>query len=106
MTTYPYSSTGVSIDKMDSLILATPRKSKMTQILGRIFRLGGDQSVKRFIVDIVDNKITLKSQYSARKKVYTNMDAIDGITDVVVDYDDKINNVRGIATMLTKLRLP
>lgn len=37
-TTYAYSSTGISIDKLNGLVLATPRKSKARQILGRIFR--------------------------------------------------------------------
>ena len=37
-TTYAYSSTGVSIDKLNGLILATPRRSKAVQILGRVFR--------------------------------------------------------------------
>ena len=72
MTTYQYSGTGVSINKMNSLILATPRKSNMRQILGRIFRLSSDQSIKRHIVDIVDNRICLKSQYYTRKKTYIN----------------------------------
>jgi superfamily II DNA or RNA helicase len=75
LTTYQYSGTGVSIDKMDSIILATPRKSNMTQILGRIFRLTSDHSIPRVIVDIVDSKICLKSQYYSRAKVYRTLNA-------------------------------
>lgn len=70
LTTYQYSGTGVSINKMDALILATPRKSGMKQILGRIFRLGGDASKKRRIVDLIDCNISLKNQYYERRKIY------------------------------------
>jgi superfamily II DNA or RNA helicase len=65
-TTYQYSSTGVSIIKMNGLILATPRTSNMKQIINRIFRLGSDQNVKRYIIDIIDNKTPLKHQYRKR----------------------------------------
>lgn len=70
MTTYQYSGTGVSINKMNALILATPRRSNMKQILGRIFRLKGDSEIKRRIIDIVDVRICLKAQFSTRKKIY------------------------------------
>lgn len=69
-TTYSYSSTGVSITKMNGLVLATPRRSNMTQIIGRVFRLGSDASVQRIIVDIVDDKLPLKSQVRERVKAY------------------------------------
>ncbi len=69
-TTYAYSSTGVSITKMNGLVLTTPRRSNMTQIVGRIFRLGSDSSVKRMIVDIVDAKLPLKGQVRERIKAY------------------------------------
>jgi hypothetical protein len=69
-TTYQYSSTGVSIDKLNATILATPRKNGMTQILGRIYRLAGDSSVTRQIVDIVDWSSPLKKQHYERRKVY------------------------------------
>jgi superfamily II DNA or RNA helicase len=75
MTTFQYSGTGVSINKMNSLIMATPRKSNMKQILGRIFRMGSDQTIVRHIIDIVDNKICLKSQYTVRKKTYISLKA-------------------------------
>ncbi len=69
-TTYSYSSTGVSITKMNGLILATPRRTNMTQIIGRVFRLGSDTSIKRIIVDIADAKLPLKSQIRERLKAY------------------------------------
>lgn len=87
MTTYQYSGTGVSINKMNSLILATPRKSNMTQILGRIYRLTSNATIKRHIIDIVDNKICLKSQYYTRKKSYLN-NLCAKIVDVKVNWDN------------------
>ncbi len=69
-TTYSYSSTGVSITKMNGLILATPRRSGLEQITGRIFRLGSDTNIKRVIVDISDAKLPLKSQIRERMNVY------------------------------------
>ncbi len=69
-TTYSYSSTGVSITKMNGLVLATPRKSNIKQIIGRIFRLGSDAGVRRVIVDISDSKLPLKSQLRKRIEAY------------------------------------
>jgi superfamily II DNA or RNA helicase len=70
-TTYSYSSTGVSIDKMNAVILTTPRKSKAKQIIGRIFRLNKENShIKRIIIDIIDNKSILKNQLYSRMEAY------------------------------------
>lgn len=70
ITTYGYSYRGVSIKHMDSLIIATPRASKFTQIIGRIKRKGGDASIPRRVIDIVDSATPLKNQFSQRKKAY------------------------------------
>ena len=70
-TTYSYSSTGVSIDKMNAVILSTPRRSKAKQIIGRIFRLNKENShIKRIIIDIIDNKNVLKNQLYSRMDAY------------------------------------
>ena len=69
-TTYAYSSTGVSITKMDGLILTTPRRTNMKQIINRVFRLGSDQTIKRNIIDIVDEKFPIKGQVRERVKAY------------------------------------
>jgi len=69
-TTYQYMGTGKSIVKMNGLVLATPRKSKMKQYIKRIFRLGSDTTIKRHIYDIVDMKTTLKNQWYVRNKYY------------------------------------
>jgi superfamily II DNA or RNA helicase len=70
LTTYEYMGTGMSIPKMDAIILATSRKKKSKQYIGRIFRLGSNYKSVREIVDIVDSKIYIKSQYNIRKKYY------------------------------------
>ena len=87
-TTYQYSSTGVSIVKMDTLILATPRRSNMKQIIGRIFRLGSDLTKKRIIVDLIDNKSVLKGQYSDRKKAYNHRES--EFEEEIINYSDII----------------
>ncbi len=69
-TTYAYSSTGVSIIAMNALVLATPRRSNMKQIINRVFRLGSDRSIRRQIVDLVDTKLPLKRQVRERVKAY------------------------------------
>lgn len=69
-TTYAYSSTGVSITRLNALVLTTPRRSNMKQIINRVFRLGSDQSIKRIIIDIVDAKFPIKQQVRERIKAY------------------------------------
>ena len=87
-TTYQYMGTGKSIGKMNGLVLATPRKSKMEQYIKRIFRLGSDESVTRQIYDVVDQKVAVKSQWYHRKKYYDQMGyPIEDLpaTDLVAD---------------------
>jgi len=88
-TTYAYSSTGVSINRMTAMILATGRRSKSVQIIGRIFRLNNENNhIKRVIVDIVDNKSVLKNQLYERMKAYKQRDA--EITTKIINYSDII----------------
>lgn len=70
LTTYAYSSTGISIDRMDSIIFMTPRKSNMEQILGRILRRTGDVNITRKIIDITDMLTPLKNQLRHRLAAY------------------------------------
>jgi superfamily II DNA or RNA helicase len=70
LTTYAFMGTGVSIPRMDSIVLATPRKSKSRQYINRIFRLGGDYTSMRKIVDVVDWSTHMKTQWYHRKKYY------------------------------------
>ena len=76
-TTYAYSSTGISINRMTALILTTPRRSKGTQIIGRIFRLNDiNNDEERIIIDIIDNKSVLKNQVYERMKAHKDRDCI------------------------------
>ena len=70
LTTYGFSRRGISLPDMTAIVLATPRRNGLTQILGRITRRGGDESILRMIVDIVDVRTGLKGQASDRKAVY------------------------------------
>jgi superfamily II DNA or RNA helicase len=70
LTTYQFMGTGVSIPRMDALVLATPRKSKSRQYINRIFRLGSDYGSMRKIIDIVDYCTHMKQQWYQRKKYY------------------------------------
>lgn len=69
-STYQFMGTGVSIPKLNSIVLATPRKSKSRQYISRIFRLGSDYTITREIIDIVDTKLAMKTQWYERKKYY------------------------------------
>lgn len=70
LTTYGYSRRGVSINNMTALVLATPRKSNLSQIIGRITRLGSDERIQRIIVDIRDIRSPLCSQSTKRREIY------------------------------------
>ena len=69
------------------MVLATPRRNKATQIIGRIFRLNDEnRDEERIIVDIVDNKSVLKNQLYTRMKSYKSREAI--ITNKIINYND------------------
>jgi hypothetical protein len=68
-TTYSYMDTGKSIPKMNASIFASPRKDPK-QVIGRILRLGSNEDIRRQIIDVVDWRTTLKSQWYCRKKFY------------------------------------
>ncbi len=88
-TTYAYSSTGVSINRMTALILTTPRRSKSVQIIGRIFRLNDiNNDEERIIIDIIDNKSVLKNQLYERMKAYKDRECI--IQKKEINYTDII----------------
>lgn len=70
LTTYGFSRRGISITNMTGMVLATPRRNGLRQIVGRILRLGSDPATVRCVTDIVDKKSTLARQFLERKKVY------------------------------------
>lgn len=70
LTTYGFSRRGISLPDMTSIVLATPRRNGLNQIIGRILRRGSDESIIRQIVDIIDIRTGLRGQFSERRKVY------------------------------------
>ena len=72
LTTYAYSRRGINYDQLDTLVLATPRKNGLKQIIGRILRYKSDNTIPRIIVDIIDYTSVLKGQFYERQKIYKN----------------------------------
>ncbi len=70
LSTYKFMSTGVSMKKLNALVLATPRRSYAKQFVNRIFRLGSDHTITRQIVDIIDSDTYVKKLYDPRKEHY------------------------------------
>lgn len=70
LTTYGYSRRGISMTEMTAIVMATPRRNGLKQIIGRILRRGSDETIVRNIIDIVDIRCNLRSQYFDRKKIY------------------------------------
>jgi superfamily II DNA or RNA helicase len=73
LTTYGYSRRGISLVEMTALVLTTPRKSNIIQIIGRILRRGSDVTKEREIVDVVDVSSGLQGQYNVRKSKYNEL---------------------------------
>lgn len=106
LTTYGFSRRGLSLVDMTSIILASPRRNGLKQIVGRILRKGSDQSIVREIVDIVDCRSILKGQYNEREKVYTsrnypittkNVYSNNKIDDKYdIDCDENINSMEDV----------
>jgi len=94
LTTYGYSRRGVSLTNMTTLILASPRRNGLHQIVGRITRSGSDQSIIRQVIDIKDMCSPLKNQNSERRKVYK--DRKYPIYMVEHDYDGDLKDLPGI----------
>ena len=70
LTTYSYSGTGLSVNRMTAMILASPRKSGFKQILPRIMRIKGDPSILRKYIDIFDMNTGYRGQYKSREQMY------------------------------------
>jgi hypothetical protein len=74
LTTYGYSRRGVSLPRMTAIVLASPRRNGLMQILGRVTRKGDDMSIVRQIVDIVDVNTMYRGQFYDRKTAYALRD--------------------------------
>ena len=68
--TYGFGWRGMSMPRMDALVLGTPRRNALLQVTGRILRASGDPSSIRRIIDIIDMRNHLSRQFTARNKVY------------------------------------
>lgn len=88
LTTYQYMSVGKSIPRMNALVLATPRKSYNEQTIKRVFRLGSDNTIERQIVDIVDWRTSLKSQWYSRNKYFQEKEFALEKVNICWDDDD------------------
>lgn len=75
LSTYGYAGTGLSRGEMNSIVFLTSRKAKMKQIVARILRLDGDRTIRRKIVDIVDQKTAIGRQVNVRIKAYEHYHA-------------------------------
>jgi hypothetical protein len=71
LTTYGFSRRGISLPDMTAIVLDSPRRNGLLQVLGRVTRRGSDESILRQFVDVVDVRTGLKSQAADRRKVYT-----------------------------------
>lgn len=70
LTTYGYSRRGIDLPNMTAMILVTPRRSGLMQVLGRITRKRSDLKKVRHVIDIVDCATIYKNQFYERKQVY------------------------------------
>ena len=86
VATYQYAYRGVSLPKFDAMIFVTPRRAKIYQTLKRIFRISGDTTIERKIIDFVDVKTKLKNQLTDRKKQYTSDIFGMTINNIKIDY--------------------
>lgn len=88
-TTYGYSRRGISLNQMTAMVLATPRRNGMAQILGRIMRNSSDAALRqkhRAVVDIRSMGTALSGQFYDRKNAYDILGW--GITRVDVKHAD------------------
>lgn len=93
VATYQYAYVGVSLPKFDAMIMASPRKAKIYQTMKRIYRMGGDPSVTRIVIDIVDYKTGLARQLPSRMEVYCRDVFSSNISKRIVGWRDIIVDV-------------
>lgn len=74
-TTYSLSSTGISWPWMTAMVLTTPRRRNTRQLAARILRRGSPADHPREIVDIIDSRTFLRSQWASRESAYATYSA-------------------------------
>lgn len=70
VATYAYCRRGIDLPHMTAVVLATPRRGSMTQLLGRITRRGSDPALVRQVVDVRDMHSPLRTQSEGRRAAY------------------------------------
>lgn len=91
LTTYAYFGTGKSVKNLNAIIFATPRKSHTMQFIGRIFRKNSDNTIRRYIIDLVDKNTSLSRQFYNRKKIYDIQDSLNRkfkLEKITIDFSD------------------
>lgn len=97
---YEMAQEGLDIDSLNTLVLATPKKS-VTQAIGRIMRkILSDADIKPMIIDITDMLSIFEYQGFARRKLYRKFgynisDYVFG-NDYQVSYESYKNNGKKI----------
>jgi hypothetical protein len=89
--TYPSGGTGLSFSRYTAAIFAHPRRNGFKQINNRIFRMGAESKRTRDIIYIVDNKTTLKGQYSGFKSTCKEERPDTVFKDEVAEWQDLEN---------------
>lgn len=69
-TTYSYSTCGLSLKHMTCLIMATPRKTGLQQLIGRVTRRGSGIDKVRLIIDIIDQLPIFNAQYFNNRRLF------------------------------------
>lgn len=96
LTTYGYSSTGISNNDMTAIVFVTSRRGNMNQIIRRILRRNGDTRIPRVIVDIIDARTCMQHQYRDRAAAYAECNAVIRDLHVSVAADGSIEYKRGV----------
>lgn len=96
--TYKLASVGMDIPKLNTLILASPRK-EIEQSVGRILRKDKSSKVqhKPLVVDIIDNHGIFVSQSNVRKKFYKKYGYT--IHHIQMELDGRIKSKRIVPTI-------
>ncbi len=70
LTTHTLCTKAISIPRMTTIVLLTPRKASHIQRIGRIYRRGGPVNKSRCVVDVVDMKTCFRKQLEERMLGY------------------------------------
>ena len=72
-TTYAFSRRGIDIKNATVAVLATPHKSCLQQIVGRIIRKGSNEAIRREIVELSDSVMPFCNYWRQHLPVYQSL---------------------------------